>query len=60
MLTKTIHPTPPYQIFVVLTDTFHKPGFKMHARILMHLVVIAKDPNVIREPLWEGQVGGGL
>lgn len=38
---------------MVLTDTFHKPGFKMHARILMHLFVIAKDPNIIREPLWD-------
>lgn len=31
----------------------------MHARILMHLFVIAKDPNIIREPLWEpAQVRG--
>lgn len=29
----------------------------MHARILMHLVVIAKDPAVIREPLWEAGAG---
>lgn len=42
---------------MVLTDTFHKPGFKMHARILMHLLLCAKDPNVIREPLWEPSAG---
>ena len=33
-------------------DTFHKPGFKMHAKILHHLFhVIATD--VIKAPLWD-------
>ena len=43
----------------MLTDTFHKPGFKMHARILMHLFVAAKDPGVITEPLWDASTAGG-
>lgn len=38
------HVTPPdpfclsaQEIFVVMTDSFHKPGFKLHAHILHHL-----------------------
>ena len=50
--------TPPPQVFAVLTDTFHKPGFKMHARILMHLLLIARDPAAIREPLWDAAAAG--
>jgi len=33
-------------------DTFHKPGFKMHARILHHLfLVAASDVIKVRPPL---------
>ena len=34
-------------------DTFHKPGFKMHARILHHLFMVLSG-DVIRGPLWPG------
>jgi hypothetical protein len=30
------------EIFAVLTDTFHKPGFKLQARILHHLFSIVQ------------------
>jgi CRM1 C terminal len=33
-------------------DTFHKPGFKMHARILHHLFGVASS-DVIKAPLWD-------
>ena len=33
-------------------DTFHKPGFKMHARILHHLFHII-NTDVIKAPLWD-------
>lgn len=39
------------EVFAVMTDTFHKPGFKMHARILHHLFGIA-GTDVIKAPLW--------
>ncbi len=39
------------EILSVLTDTFHRPGFKLHAQILMHLnqAVATK----ISEPIWD-------
>lgn len=33
-------------------DTFHKPGFKMHAKILHHLFEVVKG-SVIKAPLWD-------
>ena len=33
-------------------DTMHKPGFKLHARILHHLFGVATS-GVIKEPLWD-------
>ena len=30
----------------------HKPGFKLHARILHHLFGVAAS-GVIKEPLWD-------
>ena len=33
-------------------DTMHKPGFKLHARILHHLFGVAAS-GVIKEPLWD-------
>lgn len=39
-------------ILSVLTDTFHKPGFKLHAQILMHLIG-AVATSRISEPIWD-------
>lgn len=41
------------EIFAVMTDTFHKPGFKLHARIMHHLFEIVQTPDVIKLPLWD-------
>lgn len=30
------------EIFAVLTDTFHKPGFKLHVLVLQHLFCLVK------------------
>ncbi|BDA47056.1 Exportin-1 [Coccomyxa sp. Obi] len=40
------------EIFAVMTDTFHKPGLKMHAKILHHLFTIV-NTDVIKAPLWD-------
>lgn len=40
------------EIFAVLTDSFHKPGFKMQARILHHLFIIVQT-EAIKAPLWD-------
>eukprot|EP00270_Netrium_digitus_P012503 TRINITY_DN4067_c0_g1_i1.p1 TRINITY_DN4067_c0_g1~~TRINITY_DN4067_c0_g1_i1.p1 ORF type:complete len:525 (-),score=157.11 TRINITY_DN4067_c0_g1_i1:661-2136(-) len=40
------------EIFAVLTDTFHKPGFKLHTQILQHLFVVV-DSGVLTQPLWD-------
>ncbi|GAX79005.1 hypothetical protein CEUSTIGMA_g6445.t1 [Chlamydomonas eustigma] len=40
------------EIFAVLTDSFHKPGFKLHARILHHLFYVV-SPQVVKAPLWD-------
>lgn len=40
------------EIFAVMTDTFHKPGFKLHAHILHHLFAILSSP-AITGPLWD-------
>ena len=45
------------EIFAVLTDTFHKPGFKLQARILHHLFGIVQT-DVIKAPLWDVAVLG--
>eukprot|EP00803_Ostreobium_quekettii_P010458 evm.model.scf_31.9 EVM.evm.TU.scf_31.9 scf_31:180059-191953(+) len=47
------------EVFAVLTDTFHKPGFKLHARILQHLFSIVLKGDVIRSPLWDVSMPGG-
>lgn len=39
-------------ILSVLTDTFHRPGFKLHAQILMHLIGAICSSNVT-EPIWD-------
>lgn len=40
------------EIFAVLTDTFHKPGFKLHVLVLQHLFCLVQS-GAITEPLWD-------
>ncbi|KAL5167913.1 Protein EXPORTIN 1A [Glycine soja] len=40
------------EIFAVLTDTFHKPGFKFHVLVLQHLFCLA-ETGALTEPLWD-------
>ncbi|KAH6809753.1 exportin 1A [Perilla frutescens var. frutescens] len=40
------------EIFAVLTDTFHKPGFKLHVLVLQHLFCLVES-DVLTEPLWD-------
>jgi len=45
------------EIFAVLTDTFHKPGFKLHALILQHLFSVV-ETEAISVPLWDAAALG--
>jgi exportin-1 len=45
------------EVFAVLTDTFHKPGFKMQARILHHLFGVVQG-GAIKAPLWDAAALG--
>ncbi|KAK3239812.1 Exportin-1, partial [Cymbomonas tetramitiformis] len=47
------------EIFAVMTDTFHKPGFKLHAQILQHMLQASLSPQ-LSQPLWDvaGTPGG--
>uniref|UniRef100_A0A7I4BPN0 Importin N-terminal domain-containing protein n=1 Tax=Physcomitrium patens TaxID=3218 RepID=A0A7I4BPN0_PHYPA len=40
------------ELFAVLTDTFHKPGFKLHVLILQHLFCLV-DSQALTQPLWD-------
>ncbi|KAL6533430.1 Exportin-1 [Orobanche minor] len=40
------------EIFAVLTDTFHKPGFKLHVVVLQHLFCLVES-GALTEPLWD-------
>ncbi|XP_057540820.1 protein EXPORTIN 1A isoform X2 [Amaranthus tricolor] len=40
------------EIFAVLTDTFHKPGFKLHVLVLQNLFCLVQS-GAITEPLWD-------
>ncbi|RAL42035.1 hypothetical protein DM860_017761 [Cuscuta australis] len=40
------------EIFAVLTDTFHKPGFKLHVLVLQHLLCVVES-GMLTEPLWD-------
>ncbi|KAK6936556.1 Importin-beta, N-terminal domain, partial [Dillenia turbinata] len=40
------------EIFAVLTDTFHKPGFKLHVLVLQHLFCLLESGS-LTEPLWD-------
>mmetsp|Transcript_4585 Transcript_4585/g.12407 ORF Transcript_4585/g.12407 Transcript_4585/m.12407 type:complete len:1103 (-) Transcript_4585:1209-4517(-) len=39
----------------VLTDTLHKPGFKLQTLILMHLLQIASSGH-LKEPIWSSEI----
>ena len=39
---KTYFVTIEKEIFAVLTDSFHKPGFKLHVLILQHLFCLVR------------------
>ena len=39
-------------MFSLHADTFHKPGLKMHAKILHHLFKVVGS-DVIKAPLWD-------
>lgn len=40
------------EIFAVLTDTFHKPGFKFHVLVLQQLFCLVES-GPVTEPLWD-------
>ncbi|CAI9767781.1 unnamed protein product [Fraxinus pennsylvanica] len=40
------------EIFAVLTDTFHKPGFKLHVLVLQLLFCLVES-GALSEPLWD-------
>lgn len=40
-------------ILSVLTDTFHQPGLKLHAKILRHLIRCVSSSGKITEPIWK-------
>jgi exportin-1 len=40
------------EIFAVLTDTFHKPGYKLHVLILQHLFCLV-DSGALTQALWD-------
>eukprot|EP00879_Flechtneria_rotunda_P028493 GHRR01030614.1.p1 GENE.GHRR01030614.1~~GHRR01030614.1.p1 ORF type:complete len:828 (+),score=284.83 GHRR01030614.1:400-2883(+) len=46
------------EVFAVMTDTFHTPGFKLHCKILLHLFSLVRTDAVIRAPLWDVQAKG--
>ena len=41
------------EIVAAMTDTFHKPGFKLHVLILQHLFGVVADPVVLNVPIWD-------
>ncbi|CAM8908786.1 unnamed protein product [Rhodiola kirilowii] len=49
---KTYFLTIEQEIFAVLTDTFHKPGFKLHVLVLQHLFCLVES-GALTEPLWD-------
>ncbi|KAM7280728.1 hypothetical protein ACFE04_007862 [Oxalis oulophora] len=40
------------EVFAVLTDTFHKPGFKLHVQVLQKIFGLAESVE-LKEPLWD-------
>ncbi|KAI4324875.1 hypothetical protein MLD38_030321 [Melastoma candidum] len=49
---RTYYLTIEQEIFAVLTDTFHKPGFKLHVLVLQHLFCLVQS-GALTEPLWD-------
>ncbi|PKI39484.1 hypothetical protein CRG98_040160 [Punica granatum] len=49
---RTYYLTIEQEIFAVLTDTFHKPGFKLHVLVLQHLFCLVES-GALTEPLWD-------
>ncbi|KAL6581633.1 Exportin-1 [Orobanche minor] len=49
---KTYFLTIEQEIFAVLTDTFHKPGFKLHVLVLQCLFALVES-GMLTEPLWD-------
>ncbi|KAL2558892.1 Protein EXPORTIN 1A [Forsythia ovata] len=49
---KTYFLTIEQEIFAVLTDSFHKPGFKLHVLVLQHLFCLVEFGG-LTEPLWD-------
>lgn len=49
---RTYYLTIVQEIFAVLTDTFHKPGFKLHVLVLQHLLCLVES-GTLTEPLWD-------
>lgn len=47
----------PIQLCDMVADSFHKPGFKLHAKILHHLFTIVNS-GVIKAPLWDETTKG--
>ena len=45
------------EILAVLTDTFHKPGFKLHALILQNMFTMVENP-ALTLPLWDAASEG--
>ena len=45
------------EIFAVMTDGFHKPGFKLHALLLQNLFCIAESDQ-LSAPLWDANALG--
>ena len=45
------------KLCLMLADSFHKPGFKLHAKILHHLFSIVNS-GVIKAPLWDEAAKG--
>jgi exportin-1 len=41
------------EIVAAMTDTFHKPGFKLHVLIMQHLFSVVGDPTVLTCPIWD-------
>ncbi|KAK4740659.1 hypothetical protein SAY87_024247 [Trapa incisa] len=49
---RTYYLTIEQETFAVLTDTFHKPGFKLHVLVLQTLFCLVES-GAITEPLWD-------
>jgi len=46
------------EIFSVLTDTFHKPGFKQQCKILHLLFMTIQNQALVKGPIWDVENNG--